>query len=39
MFGHLKEWRRIHSRYGRCAHAFMSAVAPPASIISWINKS
>ena len=22
MFGRLKDWRRIHTRYDRCAHAF-----------------
>jgi transposase len=22
MFGKLKDWRRIHTRYDRCAHAF-----------------
>ena len=25
MFGRLKDWRRIHTRYDRCAHTFMSA--------------
>ena len=25
MFGRLKGWRRLHTRYDRCAHAFMSA--------------
>jgi transposase len=24
MFGKLKDWRRIHTRYDRCAHTFMS---------------
>jgi transposase len=24
MFGRLKDWRRIHTRYDRCAHTFMS---------------
>ena len=23
MFGRLKDWRRIHTRYDRCAHTFM----------------
>ena len=27
MFGELKDWRRIHTRYDRCAHTFMSAIA------------
>lgn len=26
MFGKLKDWRRIHTRYDRCAHTFMSAI-------------
>ena len=25
MFGKLKDWRRIHTRYDRCAHTFFSA--------------
>ena len=33
MFGHLKDWRRIHTRYDRCALTFMSAIAPTATII------
>lgn len=28
MFGRLKDWRRIHTRYDRCAHTFMSAITP-----------
>ena len=23
MFGRLKDWRRVHTRYDRCAHTFM----------------
>jgi transposase len=26
MFGRLKDWRRIHTRYGRCARACFSAI-------------
>ena len=29
MSGKLKNWRRIHTRYNRCAHTFMSASASP----------
>ena len=36
MFGRLKDWRRIHTRYDRCAHAFMSAIAIAAAVIYWI---
>ena len=39
MFGRLKDGRRIHTRYGRCAHAFMSAIALAAIVIFWINES
>ena len=27
MFGKLKDWRRIHTRCGRCGHTFLSAIA------------
>ena len=36
MFGKLKDWRRIHTRYDRCAHAFMSAIAIAATVIFWL---
>ena len=26
MFGRLKDWRRIHTRYDRCAHTYLSAI-------------
>jgi transposase len=38
MFGRLKDWRRIHTRYDRCAHTFMSAIALAASVIFWLNQ-
>jgi transposase len=38
MFGKLKDWRRIHIRYDRCAHAFISAIAIAVTIIFWINQ-
>ena len=34
MFGKLKDWRRIHTRYDRCAHTFMSAICIAAIVIS-----
>ena len=37
MFGKLKDWRRIHTRYDRCAHTFMSAIAIAAIVIFWIQ--
>lgn len=36
MFGKLKDWRRIHTRYDRCAHTFMSSIAIAAFVIFWI---
>jgi len=36
MFARLKDWRRIHTRYDRCAHTFLSAIAFAASVIFWI---
>ncbi len=36
MFGKLKDWRRIHTRYDRCAHTFMSAIAIAAAVIFWL---
>jgi transposase len=36
MFSKLKDWRRIHTRYDRCAHTFMSAIAIAAFVIFWI---
>ena len=38
MFGRLKDWRRIHTRYDRCAHTFMSAICIAATVIFWINQ-
>ena len=37
MFGKLKDWRRIHTRYDRCAHTFMSAICIAATIIFWLT--
>jgi transposase len=36
MFGRLKDWRRIHTRYDRCAHTFISAIALAATVIFWL---
>ncbi|MDE1987757.1 MAG: IS5 family transposase [Alphaproteobacteria bacterium] len=38
MFGKLKDWRRIHTRYDRCAHTFFSAICIAATVIFWINQ-
>lgn len=39
LFARLKDWRRIHTHYDRCAHTFMSAIAFAAAFIFWINES
>jgi transposase len=36
MFGRLKDWRRIATRYDRCAHTFFSAIAIAAAVIFWL---
>ena len=38
MFGKLKDWRRIHTRYDRCAHTFMSAICIAATVIFWLDQ-
>jgi transposase len=38
VFGRIKDWRRIHTRYDRCAHAFMSAICIAATVIFWLNQ-
>jgi len=38
MFRRLKDWRRIHTRYERCAHTFMSAICIAAPVIFWLNQ-
>ena len=36
MFGRLKDWRRIATRYDRCAHTFFSAICIAAAVTFWI---
>ena len=31
IFGKIKDWRRVHTRYERCAHTFMSAICTAAT--------
>lgn len=38
MFAKLKDWRRIATRYDRCAHTYMSAICIAATVIFWINQ-
>lgn len=35
MFGRLKDWRRIATRYDRCPKVFLSAITLAATILSW----
>jgi transposase len=36
MFDTLKDWRRIATRYDRCAHTFKAAITIAAIVIWWI---
>lgn len=36
LFAKLKDWRRIATRYDRCAHIFLSTVLLTATLISWL---
>jgi transposase len=36
MFGRLKDWRRIHTRYDRCAHTYLSAIYIAAAVAFWL---
>jgi transposase len=36
MFGKLKDWRRIATRYDRCAHTFFSAICIAAAVAFWL---
>ncbi len=36
MFGCLKDWRRVATRYDRCPTVFFSAVALAATVIFWL---
>jgi transposase len=38
MFAKLKDWRRIHTRYDRCAHTFFSAICIASTVAFWINQ-
>jgi transposase len=37
MFAKLKDWRRIATRYDRCAHTFFSAICLAASVIFYLS--
>lgn len=36
LFAKLKDWRRIATRYDRCAHIFRSAIYLAATVIFWL---
>jgi transposase len=36
MFGKIKDWRRIHTRYDRCARTFMCAICIAVAVIFWL---
>jgi transposase len=36
MFGRLKDWRRVATRYDQCPKAFFSAAAFAATVIAWL---
>ncbi len=39
MFAKLKDWRRVATRYDRCAHTFFSAICIAASCIFYLKES
>ena len=36
MFGRLKDWRRVATRYDRCPETFLSAIALAATVLFWL---
>jgi len=36
MFGRLKDWRRVATRYDRSPEVFLSAIALAATVIFWL---
>ena len=36
MFGRLKDWRRVSTRYDRCPKVFLSAIALAATVLFWL---
>ena len=37
-FGRLKDWRRVATRYDRCAHTFFSAICVAAFVTFWLGQ-
>ncbi len=38
LFAKLKDWRRIATRYDRCAHTFFSAICIAATVAFYLNQ-
>ena len=38
MFGRLKDWRRIHTRYDRRADTFFAAITLAATVTFWLGQ-
>ena len=38
LFAKLKDWRRIATRYDRCAHTFFSAICLAATVPFYLNQ-
>ena len=38
MFAKLKDWRRIATRYDRCAHTFFSSICIAAAVTFYLNQ-
>ena len=38
LFAKLKDWRRIATRYDRCAHTFFSAICIAATVTFYLNQ-
>ncbi|MEM1273266.1 MAG: IS5/IS1182 family transposase, partial [Pseudomonadota bacterium] len=36
MFGRLKDWRRVPTRYDSCPKVFLSVIALAALVIYWL---
>ena len=36
-FGRIKDWRRIATRYDRCAHTFQSAICIAVTVTFWLT--
>jgi transposase len=38
MFGKLKDWRGVATRYDRCAHTYFSAICLAATVIFYLKQ-